>query len=205
MDVLNPECAAQSVGPANQLFGLLIQTILAAQCAISPKDMWPKDYGPTAIEQGMLFFAIFSTDDYDIPFNSVSASFPLALSKSNNKVWKVCVKNDQTTFQSLFTLRDSISIGSFYLQACLHVHVVHTWTLYEFVCLSLRASFSPSLIIKHDGWIFQVFSNLLKSDNFNIRYPSTDKISNFHAHVFFEKFCCSLNPFICFGSNSVGI
>lgn len=55
MDVLNPECAAQSVGPANQLFGLLIQTILAAQCAISPKDMWPKDYGPTAIEQGNQF------------------------------------------------------------------------------------------------------------------------------------------------------
>lgn len=55
MDVLNPECAAQSVGPANQLFGLLIQTILAAQCAISPKDMWPKDYGPTAIEQGKYF------------------------------------------------------------------------------------------------------------------------------------------------------
>lgn len=53
MDILNPECAAQSVGPANQLFGLLIQTILAAQCAISPKDMWPKDYGPTAIEQGI--------------------------------------------------------------------------------------------------------------------------------------------------------
>lgn len=52
MDVLNPECAAQSVGPANQLFGLLVQTILAAQCAISPKDMWPKDYGPTAVQQG---------------------------------------------------------------------------------------------------------------------------------------------------------
>lgn len=55
MDVLNPECAAQSVGPANQLFGLLVQTILAAQCAISPKDMWPKDYGPTAVEQGITF------------------------------------------------------------------------------------------------------------------------------------------------------
>lgn len=53
MDVLNPACAAQSVGPANQLFGLLVQTILAAQCAISPKDMWPKDYGPTALEQGL--------------------------------------------------------------------------------------------------------------------------------------------------------
>lgn len=46
------QCATQSVGPANQLFGLLIQTILAAQCNISPPDMWPKDYGPTAIEKG---------------------------------------------------------------------------------------------------------------------------------------------------------
>lgn len=52
MDVLSPECAANSVGPANQLFSLLVQTILAAQCGLSPKDTWPKDYGPTAIEQG---------------------------------------------------------------------------------------------------------------------------------------------------------
>lgn len=52
MDLLTTECAAQSLGPANQLFGLLVQTILAAQCAISPKDLWPKDYGPTAVEQG---------------------------------------------------------------------------------------------------------------------------------------------------------
>lgn len=65
MDVLNPECAAQSVGPANQLFGLLIQTILAAQCAISPKDMWPKDYGPTALEQGIKnYFNCFKITPY---------------------------------------------------------------------------------------------------------------------------------------------
>lgn len=56
MELLTPECAVHSVGPANQLFGLLIQTILAAQCAMSPKDMWPKDYGPTALEQGNLIF-----------------------------------------------------------------------------------------------------------------------------------------------------
>lgn len=55
MDTFTPECAANSVGPANQLFSLLVQTILAAQCAISPKDMWPKDYGPTALEKGGLF------------------------------------------------------------------------------------------------------------------------------------------------------
>lgn len=46
------QCANHSVGPANQLFGLLIQTLLAAQCSISPPDMWPKDFGPTAIEKG---------------------------------------------------------------------------------------------------------------------------------------------------------
>lgn len=54
MDLLAPECAATSVGTANQLFQMLIQTIIAAQCGISPKEMWPKDYGPTAIEQGRL-------------------------------------------------------------------------------------------------------------------------------------------------------
>lgn len=45
MDSFATQCAAQSIGPANQLFGLLIQTILAAQCAISPPTLWPEDYG----------------------------------------------------------------------------------------------------------------------------------------------------------------
>lgn len=53
MEALNLPCAGQSIGPANQLFGALIQTILAAQCAISPPETWPKDYGPTAVEQGI--------------------------------------------------------------------------------------------------------------------------------------------------------
>lgn len=52
MDTLLSQCASHSVGPANQLFGILIQTLLAAQCNISPPEMWPKDYGPTAIEKG---------------------------------------------------------------------------------------------------------------------------------------------------------
>lgn len=57
MNFLTPDCAAHSVGPVNHLFGVLIQTILAAQCAISPRDSWPKDYGPTAIEQGMPLYS----------------------------------------------------------------------------------------------------------------------------------------------------
>lgn len=46
------QCADQSVGPANHLFSLLMQTLIQAQCSISPPDMWPKDYGPIAIENG---------------------------------------------------------------------------------------------------------------------------------------------------------
>jgi hypothetical protein len=52
-------CHAQSLGQTNQLFGLLIQTLLAAQCSLSPPDKWPKDYGPTAIANGEL--CIFDT------------------------------------------------------------------------------------------------------------------------------------------------
>lgn len=53
MNGLATECAAQSVGPANQLFGLLIQTILAAQCSISPPNLWPKNYGDQLLAEGI--------------------------------------------------------------------------------------------------------------------------------------------------------
>lgn len=52
MEFISPQCAAQSIGPGNELFGLLIQTILTAQCAISPPEMWPKDYAQIALEKG---------------------------------------------------------------------------------------------------------------------------------------------------------
>lgn len=48
------QCAAQGIGIANQLFGLLIQTILAAHCNISPANMWPPDYGSKAVKNGIL-------------------------------------------------------------------------------------------------------------------------------------------------------
>lgn len=53
MDGMLGQCAAQSVGPANQLFGLLIQTILASQCAISPPNFWPEDYGEKFCTEGL--------------------------------------------------------------------------------------------------------------------------------------------------------
>lgn len=49
---VSDQCAAQSLGPANELFGALVQTILAVQCAISPSEMWPQNYGPSALQNG---------------------------------------------------------------------------------------------------------------------------------------------------------
>lgn len=46
------QCAAQSLGPANELFGALVQTILTVQCAISAPELWPKDFGPSAMQHG---------------------------------------------------------------------------------------------------------------------------------------------------------
>lgn len=46
------QCSAESLGTASQLFSLLIQTLIQAQCSISPPALWPKDYLPTAIENG---------------------------------------------------------------------------------------------------------------------------------------------------------
>lgn len=53
MSFVSEQCAAQSLGPANELFGALVQTILAVQCAVSPSHMWPKDFGPTARQEGI--------------------------------------------------------------------------------------------------------------------------------------------------------
>lgn len=52
MEFIPQQCAAASVGTANDLFGILFQTLLAAHCALSSADRWPKDYGPTALEKG---------------------------------------------------------------------------------------------------------------------------------------------------------
>lgn len=51
--VLKPACAANSVGAANSLFLELIQALVVAHCNISPSDMWPADYGPTVLAQGI--------------------------------------------------------------------------------------------------------------------------------------------------------
>lgn len=52
MEFLPEACAAQSMGAANTLFGILIQALVQAQCSLTPPDRYPKDYGKTALEQG---------------------------------------------------------------------------------------------------------------------------------------------------------
>ncbi|XP_055698376.1 glucose dehydrogenase [FAD, quinone]-like isoform X1 [Phlebotomus papatasi] len=82
METFTLPCASQSVGPANQLIGLLINTLLASQCALSPPEMWPKDYGPTALEKGF--------EEYDfIVVGAGSAGSVVASRLSENPNWKV--------------------------------------------------------------------------------------------------------------------
>lgn len=58
---LLPQCAARSVGPANQLFIQLIQTLVAAHCSIPQPNIWPEDYGSIAKKHGTVFLIDFST------------------------------------------------------------------------------------------------------------------------------------------------
>lgn len=60
MESLATQCSSHSIGPANDLFAALIQALLAAQCALSPSDKWPTDYGPQALEKGIFKLTIKS-------------------------------------------------------------------------------------------------------------------------------------------------
>lgn len=57
MNYTSAQCAARSLGSANQLVSVLIQSLLASYCSISPP--WPEDYGQIAMENRKRNFDFF--------------------------------------------------------------------------------------------------------------------------------------------------
>ncbi|XP_055296036.1 glucose dehydrogenase [FAD, quinone]-like [Sitodiplosis mosellana] len=54
MNITLPQCTSQSIGLANQLITTLVQTLLVAHCAISPRELWPDDHGEVALKNGLI-------------------------------------------------------------------------------------------------------------------------------------------------------
>ncbi|XP_055842562.1 glucose dehydrogenase [FAD, quinone]-like [Episyrphus balteatus] len=85
MSEISGHCAQQSLSIGNTLVSTLLHTLLAAQCSISPPELWPKDYGPTYIENG-------SVDTYDfVVIGAGTAGSIVASRLSENPKWKVLV------------------------------------------------------------------------------------------------------------------
>ncbi|XP_055842561.1 glucose dehydrogenase [FAD, quinone]-like [Episyrphus balteatus] len=82
--MMSNNCMQQNLDFGNPLVSTLLHNLLAAQCAISAPDIWPKDYGPTYIEKGV--------DTYDfVVIGAGTAGSVVASRLSENPKWKVLV------------------------------------------------------------------------------------------------------------------
>jgi len=79
---IEPSCVAESTGNFAGAVNILLQTLLAAQCAISAPNQWPEDYGAIALERG------FETYDF-VVVGAGSAGSVVASRLSENPKWKV--------------------------------------------------------------------------------------------------------------------
>lgn len=61
MNITLPQCTAKSAGLASQLITTLIQTLLVSHCSLSPREMWPADYGEVALKRGKIRTIIISS------------------------------------------------------------------------------------------------------------------------------------------------